>query len=229
MKQQIILKTVLIATLFSGLTACSQAKNTFLAETEDQGSSAAGLNPGSATTEIPAVVNIPPAVPASCAAFLRQPPVIDYSATIDRDYTGSSGIVVVPEALRTVFVGIASGSIDIRSAITASIDSNSGNVRINAQDIQTAKVGSGELCIRANSIGTADANGSSGSQVLAAVTINKIHLGAGAFHIYRATVNHLEWISGSRTGSKGQICLHDGAKILDLGPYDPNVVDPTCK
>jgi hypothetical protein len=229
MKQQIILKTVLIAILFSGLTACSQAKNSFLAETENQDSSAAALNPGSSTTEIPAVVNIPSDVPAGCAAFLRQPPVIDYSTTTDRDYTGANGNFVVLEALRTVFVGITSGSMDIRSAITASIDSNSGNVRINAHDIQTAKVGSGELCIRANSIGTADANGSSGSQVLAAVTINKIHLGAGAFHIYRATVNHLEWISGSRAGSKGQICLHDGAKILDFGQYDPNVVDPTCK
>ena len=110
------------------------------------------------------------------------------------------------------------------------MNSVTGQVRLNAQNVESAKIGSGELCIRANHIKTVDADASTSVQVLAAQTIDLIHLGSGPVHIYKATVQRLEKLPNApKGGYKGQICLHDGATILDFGQYNSNSATTDCK
>jgi hypothetical protein len=235
MKQKSMLMVFVMTCSAGGLLACKQAEHSFASEVENQ---QASMDPSTPQVPVPGAVIPPPELPivtevsadiqASCSEFLMKPPTIDGSATEDRSFTATSGNVVVTEALRNVFVSIGSGSVDIRSAISATIDSGSGDVRINAGHISSAKIVTGKLCIRADHIGTADANGSSGTQVLAAQTIDLIHLGSGAFHVYRATIQKLERLPGGKGGYPGQICLHDGATILDYGVYNPNVATSNC-
>lgn len=221
MKAKFVLKTSIMACTMTwalaNLVGCQGAN--FSMESANQGSSVEEET----STGLPPVTSFSPDIKPTCSEFLMKPPVIDYSATEDKEFLATSGNYDVPEPLRTAVVGTSSGSIDIHSAITATINAQTGTVRINAQHIQTAKIGSGELCIRANHIGLADADSSSGSQVLAAKSIDTVRLGAGAFHIYKATVRKLERLPNGKAGYNGQICLHDGAKILDFGPYNPSV------
>ncbi len=234
MKQKNRLMIFVMTCSFCGLLACKQAEHSFASEAENQQASVDPTTPEVPVTgeitppELPIVTEVPAEIPASCSEFLMKPPVVDQTATEDRSFTSTSGNVVVPEALRNVFVAIGSGSVDIRSAISATIDSGSGDVRINAGNITSAKIVTGKLCIRADHIGTADADGSSGSQVLAAQSIDLIHLGGGAFHVYKATIKKLERLPGGKGGYPGQICLHDGATILDYGTYNPSVATTVC-
>jgi hypothetical protein len=155
--------------------------------------------------------------------------VIDKNASTDKIIEVGGADVMIDEPLRTARVTTkGGGAIDIRSVVTAYLSAGSGKIRLNAQEIPSANVGSGTLCIRADHIGVVDASGASGAQVIIANRVDSISLGNAAIHIYNATVERLTGSGGSSVGSYHQICLHKGATIKDYGPFSPSVADPNC-
>lgn len=228
-KTRYYLKCIGLALGVLGLAACQQAQHSFETDSSVE-----------AASTTPDVVDVPPSAPGpareealpdtriACGAYMNIAPKIDLSATQDRVIQGDASALVVDEPLRTVSVTSAGGPIDIRSAITAYLISGSGQIRMNAQEIPSAKVGSGNLCIRANHIGSVDASQASGPQVIIAYNVDSIALGNAAVHIYNATVEHLAGTSGSSIGSYHQICLHNGAVIKDYGSYSPSVANTNC-
>jgi hypothetical protein len=160
--------------------------------------------------------NVPQDMPASeadddydfnkvgCLMILES--AIDMASTNDVRIAGESGNFSVEKA-RNLDVSGVSGSVFVKSAVSVqSFEGVSGNAIIlagKAGDIQGV---SGKLCLgSATSVGKI--SGVSGMTVVAADSIESISGQSGTLHVYGATV-------GTFSNSSGNVCLHDGAKIL---------------
>jgi hypothetical protein len=156
-----------------------------------------------------------------------QPANIDLTATEDRAISHIYGEETISKPLRTISVYSVIGGLNVISAVLATqVDAVGGEVRINAQTIDSASSNTGSLCLRANHMGDVVSNGNP-VQTLVANTIDSLAVyGTGTVHIVNAVVGEL------KPGSpplRHLICLHQGAKILNLNGVSPDIIDPNCK
>ncbi len=210
-----------------GLVACKQADHSFSSENSIEAASTAQTDSTDPVSGDPAVRPLPK-TSLSCGLFINSPVEIDTTATTDADIIGTSASMVISKPLRNISVQSKAGPIDIRSAVRATLVADSGMIRLNAQTIPSVFVGSGTICVRADHIGDINATGASGAQTIIANTVDSLALGNAIIHIYNAKVKTLVGKSEGSRGSAHQICLHNGAQILNFGGYNQDVVSTNC-
>jgi hypothetical protein len=152
---------------------------------------------------------------------------IDLTATEDREISHIYGEETISEPLGTISVSTVTGGLNVISAVHATeVEAVGGEVRINAQTIDFARSVTGSLCLSANHMGDVVAEGNP-VQTLMAYTIDSIAvIGRGTVHITGAVVGELK---PGATPIPHLICLHKGAKILNLNGNSPDIIDPNCK
>ncbi|MGZ5278742.1 MAG: hypothetical protein ACXWC9_02295 [Pseudobdellovibrionaceae bacterium] len=148
-----------------------------------------------------------PLVSKLCSDMLTSNESPNLTTVEDIDLISKSGDTLV-ESARNLSVRSISGSLTVLSAAhVSSIHSISGSVQVNALTIDSVSSISGDYCLKADQIGSITS--ASGAAQIRAKTIDLLKVTSGTLHIYGAVVNKLESASGN-------ICLHNGAKILNL-------------
>jgi hypothetical protein len=132
-----------------------------------------------------------------------------------------SGPKVVPPVRNLTMLGV-SGSTIVQSALKVlSVDHLSGHLVMRADQVGTLSGVSGMLCLNANHVDSLE-NSSHGGAHIKAKTIDNLSNHGGNLHIYGATVTKL-------LKTSGDICLHDGAKILNMDQDSAKAVKENCK
>ena len=149
-----------------------------------------------------------------CGNFLNAAGAANINAVDDLSLVNNSGNLDYLQPIRNLTIESVSGNILIKSAINVSVNRLNGNIKLNAVNILKLERVSGNICMRALAVKEMD-NGSGNTHVVAQ-TIDSILVQSGNFHIYGATVK-------IANGINGNLCLHDGAKVLDLSNFSGNV------
>jgi hypothetical protein len=157
----------------------------------------------------------------NCAALLSSNRPLDMTAVKDLNLKGRSGNTDIGSVRNLSLLGI-SGNLTVQSALNVtSIQSVSGNLILNALKVGSVCNISGNYCIKAEEIGSVAS--SSGKAQIKAKTIGSLTVHSGTLHVYGATINRLESASGN-------ICLHDGAKIVNLNRHTiSGTIKTNCK
>jgi len=228
-----VLKIVGLILAVGQLVGCKQAERSF--STEEEAEIELSSEEVVEDPEVPGGIIVPPVIvqpagptlpvipknlsniPEFCHSFIKASPVdIDMTATND-EYIPGTGSNVTIEKARTLTIDPAGGNIQVRSAITVQpFTSSGGDVSLNALTIKAVTIGGGsEVCLHADQVGAIDATGGGGENTILANKVESLRPGSGQIHIFGGVVKELK--DGNYFGL---ICLHDGAKILNLNNYE---------
>jgi hypothetical protein len=160
--------------------------------------------------------SLPPSPTASACALSFGGAVVDSTATLDKDFDYQAPDINYPGPLRTSNVRGDAGSIKLGSVIEVpTIRGVAGDIWINASWVGSISGVAGTLCINAQTIGAIESG--AGDSELFANSIDSISSEAGEVKIHKAVVK-------SFSKSAGNICLLDGATVLDVSGIAGKVV-----
>lgn len=173
---------------------------------------------------------------AHCAAFIQDLKSIEHSL-VDLNLSGHSDNSMV-DSVRNVMITGNSGHVIVNSSVSATnVNGNSGRVFLNSGRVSNiAGNSSEELCVKATEVGSISGNsahisivadsiesisGGSGDNRITANSIGTIKGNSSLLHIYKAQVSKIR-------GQSGLVCLHDGAKILDVDTSNSGQIRSDC-
>jgi Tfp pilus assembly protein PilV len=175
-------------------------------------------NPATKPTAVTGPASTLPAsaTPATACALSFGGRVVDSKATLDKDFDYLAGNITYSGPLKTSNVRGDAGNINLGSVIEVpKIQGVAGDIWINATWIGSISGVAGTLCINAQTIGAIESG--AGDSELFANSIESISSEAGEVRIHKAVVK-------SFTKSAGNICLLDGATVLDVSGVAGKVV-----
>lgn len=153
-----------------------------------------------------------------CGLSFNSAQSVDLAATDDASLINKVGNITVSNSVRNLLMDKLVGNFEIKSAINVSLSDFTGNLSLNASNISKIQDVRGNVCISAKTVG-AISNGV-GNTHIKAETIESINVQTGNLHVYGATIKVAKAFTGN-------ICLHDGAKILNLSDSIGNIGE--CK
>lgn len=172
-----------------------------------------------------------------CALFLNDARAVDHSVSNSVDIVGHSQNVSIDSANNVKVVGNSGSVVVLSSVSTSQISGNSGRVFLNTGILNHVNGNSSdEICLKASALGAIAGNsahltivadsidsvsGGSGDNRITANSIRVIEGNSSLLHIYKAKVSTVH-------GQSGNICLHDGAQILDFDATNSAHVSSNC-
>ena len=161
---------------------------------------------------------------AACKTFLSNTTPLDLTATNDVVLSGAKLHYVLPSARNFTADGVGAIDVTVNSAVNVPLLKGATDFFVRTQYLDTMFSGgdkflmvlkhlriiytsAGPICASAETIDTLD--GVAGHHHIIAKSIGLVDRGTGSLSIYGATVNTVN-------GYTGDICLFNGAKILNL-------------
>lgn len=168
--------------------------------------------------------NVSSKMSADCKTFLSNTSPLDLTATNDVTIDGSMPAYLLESARSFTANGVASKSVTVNSAVNVPLLKGATDFYVRTQymdqmfsggdkflmvlkHLNTIYTSAGPICASAESIDLL--KGVAGQHHIIAKSIGLVDRGSGSLHIYGATINTVD-------GYVGNICLFNGAKILNL-------------
>lgn len=159
-------------------------------------------------------------IATACKGLMTSDEPLVVTSVEDQTLSSHGGNVWI-DAVRNLTVQATSGNLVVLSAARVSdIQAVSGSMFIHALDIGAVQTSSGISCFKADQVQSVTTG--SGIVHVRSQTLDSLKVGSGTVHLYGVSLNRLE------AGSRGNVCLHDGAKIVNLDPQASSVISENC-
>jgi hypothetical protein len=159
-------------------------------------------------------------IATACQGLMASEEPLVVTSVEDQTLASQTGNVWI-DAVRNLTVQTTSGNLVVLSAARVSnIQAVSGSMFIHALDIGAVQTSSGVSCFKADQMQSVTTG--SGIVHVRSQTLDSLKVGSGTVHLYGVSLGKLE------DGSHGNVCLHDGAKIINMGPQASSVISDDC-